>query len=250
MLITSFVGHGDVTRWGVEPFGGGKFIIEPADLAHLVGNDRLTFIVALDCLNGYFSQPFEYCLAEEWLMTPDKGAVACFAPSGLSYQHEHESLSRFIFSKIFTNKENRLGAITTESKIDTYQPGVSDKVLVSFNLIGDPATRLDFHRAASDLVIVHTIQADAGTGGTITPSGNIPVFDQSGQTFTVTPSAGYSVSDIIVDGGSQVAGGAFTFKNVTGDHTIHAVFKANAQPGGGGGGGGGGCFISAITPRL
>ncbi len=246
MLITNFVGHGDVTRWGAEPFGGGDFILEPGDINRLNNQNKLTFIIALNCLNGYFSQPFEYSLAEEWLMAPDTGAIACVAPSGLSHQWEHELFSEFIFDRIFNEQENSIGAISTESKIDAYLSGASEKVLVSLNLIGDPATKLAIHRNPGDMVKVYEIAASAGTGGTIMPAGDIPAFEDSKETFTITPNTGYHILNITVDGVSQGAVGQYTFNNISSDHSISAEFENDNNTGGSGGGGGGGCFISSL----
>jgi len=246
MLVTNFVGHGDLMRWGAEPFGGGDFIFEPNDISDLNNKNKLTFVIALDCLNGYFSQSLHYSLAEEWVMAPEKGAVACFAPSGLSHNWEHEILSDFIFSSIFLETENRLGVIATQSKIDAYYSGASDKVLISLNLIGDPATRLAINRDASDLAVIHAITATAGAGGTIVPSGEILAFDDSNQTYTINPSDGYSISSVSVDGVSQEAVSEYTFDHISADHTIAVLFESKTAPdSGGGGGGGGGCFVSA-----
>ncbi len=236
MLLVNFVGHGDVTRWGAEPFGGGHYILEPADLSPMTNKNKLTFVLALDCLNGYFSQPLQYSLAEEWVKAPDKGAMACFAPSGLSHPWEHELLSQFIFSKIFLNSENRLGVITTQAKIDAYYVGVSDHILISFNLIGDPATRLAIGRHASDLVKVHAITASAGSGGAVSPPGETLVFDKGHQTYSILPGSGYEISEVTVDGASVGKVSSYTFENVLADHTIRATFKKQ-------GGGGGGCFF-------
>lgn len=243
-LITSFVGHGDVTRWGAEPAGGGDFIISPNDLDNLKNKNALTCIIALNCLNGYFSQPLNYCLAEEWVMAKDKGAVACIAPSGLSHSQEHELFSAAVFQNLFQNKENRVGDLLTQSKRDAYYAGASDKVFISLNLIGDPATRLAIYRNSSDQVTAHWITATAGAGGGISPSGETPAFDGDTETFTVTPAEGYAVSDVSVDGVSQGAVAAYTFTAINKDHAISATFKMKS--GGGGGGGGGGCFINAL----
>ncbi|MGB9498674.1 MAG: C25 family cysteine peptidase [Dissulfuribacterales bacterium] len=245
MLVTNFVGHGDLMRWGAEPFGGGDFIFEPDDISDLTNKNKLTFVIALDCLNGYFSQSFHYSLAEEWVMAPEKGAVACFAPSGLSNNWENEFLSDFIFSSIFLEDENSLGTITIQSKIDTYLHGASDKILISLNLIGDPATRLAINRDTSDLVTIHTITADAGAGGAIFPSGEILAFDDSSQTYTITPSNGYKISSVSVDGVSQEAISEYTFDHISADHRISALFESETEPDSGGGGGGG-CFVSSI----
>jgi hypothetical protein len=245
MLVTNFVGHGDVIRWGAEPYGGGEFIIEPGDVDELKNPGNLTFLIALDCLNGYFGQSFDYSLAEEWVMSPETGAIACLAPSGLSHQWEHEFLSRFIFDRIFNEKENTIGIISTESKIDAYYSGASDKVLTSLNLIGDPATTLAIYRNPADMVTVYEIAASDGTGGTISPSGGISAFENSNEVFTFTPNSGYHILDVIVDSVSQGAVGQYTFSDISSDHTISVAFE-NDSSSSGGGGGGGGCFISGM----
>jgi len=245
MLITNFVGHGDVIRWGAEPYGDGEFIIEPGDVDDLTNSSALTFLIALDCLNGYFSQSFDYSLAEEWVMAPDTGAIACIAPSGLSHQWEHEIFSEFIFDKIFNEKENRIGAIATESKIDAYYSGTSEKVLVSMNLIGDPATKLAVFRDSADMVKTYKIIANTGIGGNISPSGDIPAFENSSETFTITPNTGYHILDVTVDSVSQGAIGQYAFSNISADHIISVEFEHDSSSSGGGGGGGG-CFISGL----
>jgi len=234
MLVTNFIGHGDVIRWGAEPYGGGEFIIEPGDVGDLKNPGNLTFLIALDCLNGYFGQSFEYSLAEEWVMEPEVGAIACFAPSGLSHQWEHELLSGFIFDRIFNEKENRIGVISTESKIDAYYSGASDKVLTSLNLIGDPATTLAIYRNPADMVTVYEIAASAGTGGSIIPSGDITAFENSRETFTITASSGYYILDVTVDGVSQGARSQYSFNTISDDHTISAVFEKEKSGSGGG----------------
>ena len=73
----------------------------------------------------------------------------------------------------------------------------------------------------------YTIVASAGTGGTISPSGNVTVPSGSNQTFTITASSGYSISDVRVDSSSVGAVSSYTFTNVTSDHTISATFSSN-----------------------
>ncbi len=243
-LITSFVGHGDVIRWGAEPYGGGEFILQPHDVDDLAAPGPLTFILALNCLNGYFSQAFDYSLAEEWMMAEDSGAIACLAPSGLSHQWEHDLLGQFVFEKIFLERENRIGDIATGSKIDAYYAGASDKVLISLNLIGDPATTLAINRNPAEMVTAWKITASEATGGSITPSGRIPAFDGTHETFAIVPDAGYQISDVVVDGKSQGAVGTYTFSSVSADHRISAEFKSEGSSDGGGGGGG--CFIGGL----
>ena len=73
----------------------------------------------------------------------------------------------------------------------------------------------------------YTITASAGTGGTISPAGTVTVSRNASRSFTITPSTGYSIDRVIVDGSSVGAVSTYTFSNVTANHTISASFKAD-----------------------
>jgi len=72
-----------------------------------------------------------------------------------------------------------------------------------------------------------TVTASAGTGGSISPSGAVSVANGGSQAFTITPSAGYVISAVTVDGVSQGPLASYTFTNVTSNHTIAAAFTAS-----------------------
>ena len=77
----------------------------------------------------------------------------------------------------------------------------------------------------------YTIKATAGTGGSISPSGNVSVREGRDQTFTITPDKGYAVSNVKIDGKSIGAVKSYTFENVSRTHTIEVIFmKANGNP--------------------
>ena len=74
----------------------------------------------------------------------------------------------------------------------------------------------------------YTIKATAGTGGSITPSGNVSVREGRDKTFTITPDKGYTVSNVKIDGRSIGAVKSYTFENVKRAHTIEVRFtRAN-----------------------
>ena len=70
----------------------------------------------------------------------------------------------------------------------------------------------------------YTIEATAGTGGSISPSGNVSVREGKDQTFTITPDKGYAVSRVKIDGKSIGAVKSYTFENVSRAHTIEVIF--------------------------
>lgn len=70
----------------------------------------------------------------------------------------------------------------------------------------------------------HFITATAGTGGSINPTGNVPVPPGGSQIFALTPQPGYVVSAITVNGSPVTPAASYTFNNVTGAQTISASF--------------------------
>jgi hypothetical protein len=75
--------------------------------------------------------------------------------------------------------------------------------------------------------ITYTITATAGTGGSISPAGVNTVNDGGDLTFTITPSAGYHIADVLVDNVSVGAVTTYPFNGVNANHTISATFAAN-----------------------
>ncbi len=86
--------------------------------------------------------------------------------------------------------------------------------------------------------VTYTINATAGAGGSITPSGVVSVDEGNDQAFDIPPNTSYIVSDVAVDSVSQGRTNSYTFTNVTANHTIAASFEdgwkqPNSSTGGG-----------------
>jgi hypothetical protein len=83
-------------------------------------------------------------------------------------------------------------------------------------------TNLDLRIAGTQ----YTITATAGSGGSISPSGSVPVIEGGDKTFTISPNGCHGISDVLVNGISIGAQDEYTFTNVTSNQTIHAEFTA------------------------
>lgn len=77
---------------------------------------------------------------------------------------------------------------------------------------------------ASFSIDLFSIDATAGLNGIISDAGTVDVAYGSDQTYTITPSLGFHVGDVLVDGQSVGPVRKFTFWNVHGPHTISASF--------------------------
>jgi hypothetical protein len=135
--VASYVGHGAIFNWT------GEFIFQASDVPKLTnGTQNLSFVVSLNCLNAYFCHPSEYCLAEELVNAPNKGAFACFAPSALSMPWEHEILGVELYSALLQERQRTIGNAIAEAEVRAYAQLVFDETLEMFTLIGDPASKI------------------------------------------------------------------------------------------------------------
>ncbi|MDR3218071.1 MAG: T9SS type A sorting domain-containing protein [Dysgonamonadaceae bacterium] len=74
----------------------------------------------------------------------------------------------------------------------------------------------------------YTINVSAGANGRISPSTNQTVSYGASRGFTFTPNTGYKINQVLVDGVNNtaaVSSGAYTFTNVTANHTISVSFS-------------------------
>ncbi|MBC2717235.1 MAG: PKD domain-containing protein [Desulfobacteraceae bacterium] len=151
-LITNYTGHGAVDNWA------GENMFVTSDVSTLSNSGKLTFVTILNCLNGFFPMPLtpwkpsidRTCLAEGFLLEPNNGSIAVFAPTGLGYPWEHSMLAQELFSAIFNEGKSILGEATTQAKIGAFSNGVSGDIVETFVLLGDPATGLNTGLNISD----------------------------------------------------------------------------------------------------
>ncbi|MFO7873425.1 MAG: InlB B-repeat-containing protein [Bacteroidales bacterium] len=73
----------------------------------------------------------------------------------------------------------------------------------------------------------YTITATSSEGGSIDPEGEVEVTHGTNQQFQFIPDTGYHIDDVTIDGTSIGDESAYTFQNVTNNHTIHAAFAIN-----------------------
>ena len=75
--------------------------------------------------------------------------------------------------------------------------------------------------------ITYTITATAGSGGSISPAGDVGVAQGGSRTFVFIPDSDFSVAEIVVDGVVKSIAPSYTFENVRNDHTIDVSFGVN-----------------------
>ncbi len=114
--------------------------------------------------------------------------------------------------------------------------GVSRGAIPSFTFAGINA---DHSISVSFAQNIYSITGSAGPGGSINRPGVTQITHGGSVDYTFTPSTGYKISNVVVDGVSIGAVSSYTFSNVTANHTISVSFipitygiVSSAGPGG------------------
>lgn len=76
----------------------------------------------------------------------------------------------------------------------------------------------------------YAIRSMAGAGGSISPSGSVPVIRGGKKIYAISADEGYKIADVLVDGVSIGAVSTYTFEHIKGAHTISASFEKAAVP--------------------
>ena len=120
-----------------------------------------------------------------------------------------------------TNQSFTIAPSTGYNLTDVQVDGVSVGAVTSYAFTNVTA---DHTIAASFTMQTRTITASAGFNGSVSPSGATTVNYGASQGFTITPSSGYVIQDVLADGVSQGRVASYTFTNVTANHTLAASF--------------------------
>jgi hypothetical protein len=135
-FLLNYIGHAGLDRLAHEG------LLRTSDLGSLTNWDRLPVITAMTCSMGQFSIPNYDSLSEALVIKGDGGAVAVWAPTGLSYNFLAKILDEEFFRAAFENNEAVLG----DSMLKAYQEynarGGSAYLMDIYNLQGDPALKI------------------------------------------------------------------------------------------------------------
>jgi hypothetical protein len=130
--LVNYTGHGNVDVWS------GASIFKTADAFALTNGSSLSFVVVMDCLNGYFQDPRLLSLSEALLEAPQGGAVAAFASSGLTLPDGQHEMSQQLYSLIYGAQPIALGDAIKNAKNATNDIDVRR----TWIFFGDPSMKI------------------------------------------------------------------------------------------------------------
>jgi hypothetical protein len=130
--LVNYSGHGNVDVWT------GASIFTSSDASALTNGNKLSFVVVMDCLNGYFQDPTLLSLSEALLMAPNGGAVAAFASSGLTLPGGQHEMSEQLYTLIYGAQPIAMGDAIKIAKGSTTDLDVRS----TWIFFGDPSMKI------------------------------------------------------------------------------------------------------------
>lgn len=135
-LIVNYIGHSAIQYWA------GEGLFRLADINALNNGGKLPIILAMTCYDGYFHFPGVPSMAATNVRLAGRGAVASWSASGLGVATGHDYLDRGFFNALMQQGLTRLGPAIAAAKANLYSTGNDLDLIDTFNLLGDPATRV------------------------------------------------------------------------------------------------------------
>jgi uncharacterized repeat protein (TIGR01451 family) len=133
--VVSYFGHAGYDRFADEG------LLTNADAPALTNTDRPTIMTAITCLAGNAALPGYPALGELLVRAPG-GAVALWAPSGMSENDLADPLAQRFYAALFGGRSERIGEAVAAARRGYRQDGLPSYMLSIYNLLGDPALRV------------------------------------------------------------------------------------------------------------
>jgi hypothetical protein len=132
LSLVSYVGHGSSGLWASEG------ILRSPDVASFAPQPAQPLVLSMTCSNGYFLSPYNNSLAERLVLAEGKGAIAAFAPSGLSLNDAAHVYHRAFVSELEAGNHPRLGDLLLAAQAQYAATGAFPELLQIYDLFADP----------------------------------------------------------------------------------------------------------------
>jgi hypothetical protein len=134
--VMQFIGHGNFDVWSDD------VIFDKTDVASLTNGGRLPWVLAHNCLTSGFHDTRLSTIGEAFLKRVGGGAIAVYAPSGLSFNYFGDLVSADVFEALYGPRKERGIATPVMDSLVTLCGQGSVEACEGYVLLGDPATQL------------------------------------------------------------------------------------------------------------
>ncbi|QQR90881.1 MAG: DUF4215 domain-containing protein [Myxococcales bacterium] len=198
-LWVNYFGHG-----GMDRFDGVGLLLR--DDVSTLSNSRLPIVTAMTCAVGRYESPNATSLAEALVSAEQGGAIAVWAPTGLSMSASATDLAMSFANSFWSSSSDaqRLGTIFSQLHIGAQSDELAKEMLPLYTLFGDPALNLPVRESlsiagASDTT-AEASNADASSqnSGQAKDSGLFGLLSQGSCSVSSSSSQGWTWLSLIV----------------------------------------------------
>jgi len=130
-LLVNYMGHSSETAWDGN-------LLSMDDVPLLTNGAKLPFVSSMTCWTGWFADPYGETLGESLLKTPQGGAIAVWASSGMTESAGQQTMDTAFVQLLFAAKKPTIGQAVAAAKAATSDLDVRR----TWILLGDPTTKL------------------------------------------------------------------------------------------------------------
>jgi hypothetical protein len=136
MLLVNYIGHGSES-------GLADGLLTTDDVASFPESSRLPIVTALTCLTGQYAYPGYDTLSEALMKRAGAGAIAVWSPADMEKEWNSVTLGELFMQEWFGSSHVIvLGDAIRAAQAAGAQHGLPYSVLVTYNLLGDPALQV------------------------------------------------------------------------------------------------------------
>ncbi|MFZ2487209.1 MAG: C25 family cysteine peptidase [Anaerolineae bacterium] len=145
-VFLNYTGHAGTTTWAHEAILRTRDVGRN-DVTRLTNGARLPIILDMACASGNFADATYTGLEVMMLNGTNGGSVAGWGATGFGVATGHDKLHRGFYQAVYTNGERTLGLATAAGKQALWASGNHLDLLDTFDLLGDPALRINLQPA-------------------------------------------------------------------------------------------------------
>ncbi len=147
-VFLNYIGHASVTTWSHEAIlrarDDGR-----NDVTRFTNGPRQPIVLDMACVSGNFADPTFTGIEVMMLGWTTGGSVAGWGATGFGVATGHDHLHRGFYQAVFNGGVRTLGVATTAGKQALWASGRSLDLMDTFDLLGDPALRINLQPTAN-----------------------------------------------------------------------------------------------------
>jgi len=213
-LFYIYSGHGDF-----DEMAGGSFSITSTQI-NSATNTVYPFVFSFACLTGNFAYPSVTSIGEHWIRS-EKGGIAYFGSSVITYVNSDKAIEKKIFGDAFTDEEHLSAIINLGMKRywnrfwSWLNRTRTRRYMKAYNLLGDPSFNILGIACPYDIIFSDNETFESGTLTTFNASHDI----YNNESFLVLDGADVTL----------LAGNSITL-NPGFEVDLGGIFEARAEP--------------------